>query len=50
MLETFPALLLVIMLTLTLILLPRLNEEQQSNRTDAPRRTEELHIKTKRDA
>ena len=49
MLETFPALLLVIMLTLTLILLPRLNEEQ-SNRTDAPRRTEELHIKPRRDA
>ncbi|HET9222156.1 MAG TPA: hypothetical protein VFO07_06615 [Roseiflexaceae bacterium] len=49
MLETFPALLLVIMLTLTLILLPRLNEEQPG-RADPPRRTEELHIKPKRDS
>ena len=49
MLETFPGLLLVIMLTLTLILLPRLNEEH-SGRAEPPRRTEELHIKPKRDA
>ena len=49
MLETFPGLLLVIMLTLTLILLPRLNEEQPG-RVDAPRRTEELHITPKRDS
>jgi hypothetical protein len=49
MLETFPGLLLVIMLTLTLILLPRLSEEQ-SSRADPPRRTEELHIKPKRDS
>ena len=49
MLETFPGLLLVIMLTLTLILLPRLSEEQPS-RKDTPRRTEELHIKPKRDS
>ena len=49
MLETFPGLLLVIMLTLTLILLPRLSEEQ-SGRVDPPRRTEELHIKPERDS
>jgi hypothetical protein len=49
MLETFPGLLLVIMLTLTLILLPRLNEER-SGRIDSPRRTEELHVKPKRDS
>jgi hypothetical protein len=48
MLETFPGLLLVIMIALTLILLPRLNEER-SGRADATRRTEELHIKPKRD-
>ena len=49
MLESFPGLLLVIMLTLTLILLPRLNEEQVG-RVDPPRRTEELHVKPKRDS
>jgi hypothetical protein len=49
MLESFPGLLLVIMLTLTLILLPRLNEEQ-AGRPDPPRRTEELHVKPKRDS
>jgi hypothetical protein len=48
MLETFPGLLLVIMITITLILLPRLNEERAS-RSDTSRRTEELHIKPKRD-
>ena len=48
MLETFPGLLLVIMLTLTLILLPRLNEERPG-RADSPRRTEELHVKPKHD-
>jgi hypothetical protein len=49
MLETFPGLLLVIMIVLTLILLPHLTEDRQrtSERTG---RTEELHIKPRRDA
>lgn len=47
MLETFPSLLLVIMIAITLILLPRLSEEQTSG--DKNRRTEELHIKPQRD-
>ena len=48
MLETFPGLLLVIMIAITLILLPRLNDERPS-RNEPARRTEELHIKPKRD-
>jgi hypothetical protein len=49
MLETFPGLLLVIMIVLTLILLPHLNDDRQrpAERTG---RTEELHIKPKQDA
>jgi len=47
MLETFPGLLLVIMIALTLILLPRLSDERPADRT---RRTEELHIKHRDDA
>ena len=47
MLESFPGLLLVIMIAITLILLPRLSDERP-NRTDSPRRTEELNIKSKR--
>jgi hypothetical protein len=49
MLETFPGLFLVIMIAITLILLPRLNDERP-NRAEPTRRTEELHIKPKRDA
>jgi hypothetical protein len=47
-LESFPGLLLVIMIVLTLILLPYLNEERQrpAERTG---RTEELHIKPKQE-
>lgn len=48
MLESFPGLLLVIMITITLILLPRLSEER-STAAETHRRTEELHIKPKRD-
>ena len=48
MLESFPGLLLVIMITITLILLPRLSEER-STAAETRRRTEELHIKPKRD-
>ena len=45
MLETLPGLLLIIMIVITIILLPRLNNER-SNQADEPRRkTEELHIK-----
>ena len=48
MLQSAPGLLLVIMIILTLILLPYLNEDfrRSSERTG---RTEELHIKQKRD-
>jgi len=48
MLESFPGLLLVIMLAITLILLPRLSDERPA-RADTTRRTEELHVKPKRD-
>jgi hypothetical protein len=48
MLETFPGLLLVIMIAITLILLPRLSDDR-AGRTETTRRTEELHIKQKRD-
>ena len=48
MLETFPGLLLVIMIAITLILLPRLNDDRPSS-TDKTRRTEELHIKRRND-
>lgn len=41
---TFPGLLLIIMIAITLILLPRLNDDQVRS-ADKPRRTEELHIK-----
>lgn len=45
MLETLPGLLLVVMIIITVILLPHLNNER-SNQADEPRRkTEELHIK-----
>lgn len=44
MLDTFPGLLLVAMITITLILLPRLNDERPRS-NDRTRRTEELHIK-----
>ena len=49
MLESFPGLLLVTMIILTLILLPYLHEDRPrtSERTG---RTDELHIKPKRDA
>jgi hypothetical protein len=48
MLESFPGLLLVTMIILTLILLPYLNEERPrtSERTG---RTDELHIKSERE-
>ena len=48
MLETFPGLLLVAMIALTLILLPHLNDERPRS-TDKTRRTEELHIKRIKD-
>ena len=48
MLETFPGLLLVAMIALTLILLPRLNDERPRS-ADKTRRTEELHIKRIKD-
>ena len=42
-----PSLFLLTMIALTLVLLPRLNDEQQ-RRTDEPQRaTEEIHIKPK---
>lgn len=47
MLESFPGLLLVIMIVLTLVLLPYLNEDRRP--TERTGRTEELHIKPKRE-
>lgn len=44
MLGTPPGLLLIIMIAITLILLPRLNDDQMRS-ADKTRRTEELHIK-----
>lgn len=42
-----PSLFLVLMIALTLVLLPRLNEDRQI-RSDEPQRvTEEIHIKPK---
>ena len=47
MLQSYPGLLLVAMIILTLILLPYLNDDRPRERTG---RTEELHIKQKRDS
>jgi hypothetical protein len=47
MIESFPGLLLVIMIAITLILLPRLSDERPT-RNEPTRRTEEIHIKPKR--
>jgi hypothetical protein len=44
MIQTIPGLFLVIMIAITLILLPRLNDDRPSP-PDQTRRTEELHIK-----
>lgn len=49
MLTTYPALLLIIMICLTLILLPRLNDERRPSSDDVRRPTEELHIKPRRE-
>ncbi len=46
-LETFPSLLLVIMIAITLILLPRLNDERPSE-PEKPHRTDQLPIIPKR--
>ncbi len=48
MLQTFPGLLLVIMIILTLILLPYLADDRKRT-PERTGRTEELHIKPKRD-
>jgi hypothetical protein len=48
-LETFPGLLLVIMLAITLILLPRLSDEHRSD-TETVRRTEKLPINSQHDS
>ena len=48
MLATFPGLLLVAMIILTLVLLPYLNDDRQRT-TERTGRTEELHIKPKRE-
>ncbi len=47
MLVSFPALLLVIMIILTLVLLPYLNDDRP--KPERTGRTEELHIKPKHD-
>jgi hypothetical protein len=48
MLESFPGLFLVFMIVLTLVLLPYLNDDRQRT-PDRTGRTEELHIKPKRE-
>ena len=48
MLQSIPGLLLVIMIILTLILLPYLNDDRQRT-LDRTGRTEELHIKPQRE-
>jgi hypothetical protein len=48
-LETFPGLLLVIMIAITLILLPRLSDERPSD-IDKPHRTKNQPITPKRDS
>jgi hypothetical protein len=48
MLESFPGLLLAAVIILTLILLPYINEER-ARPTERTGRTEELHIKPKRE-
>jgi hypothetical protein len=45
---SFPGLLLVAMIILTLVLLPYLNDERQRS-SERTGRTDELHIKPKRD-
>jgi len=47
MLESFPGFFLVFMIVLTLVLLPYLSDDRQ--RSDRTGRTEELHIKPKRE-
>ncbi|MEO7909253.1 MAG: hypothetical protein ABIV47_06350 [Roseiflexaceae bacterium] len=48
MLESFPGLFLVVMIVLTLILLPYLSDDRQRT-PEHNGRTEELHIKPKRE-
>jgi len=48
MLESFPGLFLVFMIVLTLVLLPYLSDDHQRS-SDRTGRTEELHIKPKRE-
>jgi hypothetical protein len=48
MLEWFPGFLLVVMIVLTLVLLPYLNEDRPRT-PERTGRTEELHIKQKHD-
>lgn len=45
MIETVPGFLLVVMIIITIVLLPRLNDERPAQVRDRARRTEELHIK-----
>jgi hypothetical protein len=47
MLESFPGFFLVFMIILTLVLLPYLSDDRQ--RSERTGRTEELHIKPKRE-
>ena len=49
MLVSFPGLFLVLMIIVTLVLLPYLNEDRQRT-TERTGRTEELHIKPKRES
>jgi hypothetical protein len=48
MLESFPGLFLVFMIVLTLVLLPYLSDDRQHT-PDRSGRTDELHIKPKRE-
>lgn len=48
MIEHLPELLLIVVITITIILLPRINDERPPRAEEPRRATEELHIKPSR--
>lgn len=49
MFEVLPGLMLVVMITLTLILLPHLQDDRAARSDDSRRPAEEIHVKRKRE-